>query len=580
MKQLTLIQHSSDHGSTRRFFWAGMAAFGLLASSATFAAELDLYVTDYNENPSSEQKPLVDQPLIFARPQAVNIKTADGKSVTIESPRSVSVRKELAGNPREARLFATPGEYEPFSFLLRPQETLQQLFIAGTDLKGSGGALIPARNVVVQSVEGFHGGGRDILMHLGRPWNMSAHSTEFFWCTIQVPADAKPGPYEGEVQLTADSNPIAAIHIVLEVLPFKLPEPPFSLGFNYSKPADDPDGTILAAHFKDMRKHGMTCVAPLYDWHQPVYDTDTSELGRVLETYQRAGFPGTFYWAPPMDLQLTDLAGYGNETSRRWQQKYIKVMRLMHAEVRKHGVPTLFSIGDEMTNKGLEGVHTAGRLAKFVWEELPEIATTSDMNGYREVMAMAPFLNVATFNNGWDGADHHNQGRRLLNKPFLEALQSKTGAIPWFVNAGSGRFPFGFFFWKMSHYGVRGKVEWYYNLRNESGSLVRTQQDAIYPTLDYERCREGIDDLKYLCHLESLAKHTNPAQPAARKARDLLETIGNDIADDWTLYEGKGGQRFPDDGFARLDPDKVVAFGRLNAIRRELADAILALDPQ
>jgi len=190
---------------------------------------------------------------------------------------------------------------------------------------------------------------------------------------------------------------------------------------------------------------------------------------------------------------------------------------------------------------------------------------------------MAPYLNVATFNNGWDGADHHNQGRRLLNRVFLEELQSKTGAIPWFVNAGSGRFPFGFFFWKMSQYGVKGKVEWYYNLRNEQGSLVRTQGDTVYPTLDYERCREGIDDLKYLCKLESLLAKADPARPEAKNARDLLKTIAAGITDDWTLYEGKGGMRFPDDGFARLDPEKVNAVGRLNAIRLELANAIVAI---
>jgi hypothetical protein len=278
-----------------------------------------------------------------------------------------------------------------------------------------------------------------------------------------------------------------------------------------------------------------------------------------------------------MDLQLTDLAGYGDETSRRWQQKYIRVMRLMHEEVRKHGVPTVFSIGDELTNKGLEGVGIAGRLAKFVWEELPEIATTSDMNGYLEVMAMAPYLNVATFNNGWDGADHHNKSRHLLNRAFIEELTSKTGAIPWFVNAGSGRFPFGFFFWKMSHYGVKGKVEWYYNLRNEQGSLVRTQGDTISPTLDYERCREGIDDLKYLCKLESLVAQADPDRPEATNARALLQASADGIADDWTLYEGKNGRRFPDDGFAKLDPEKVNSFGRLNALRLELANAILAL---
>jgi len=550
----------------------------MLLNSAALGAEIELFVTDYGENPTVEQRPLIDQPLVFAKPQEVAIKTAEGKIAAFQSPAGVSVRKGVAGNPREAKLFAAVGEYEPFSFLLRPAEALAQVAITAGDLKGPEGAIIPARNVVVRSVESFHGGGRDILVSLGRPWNMSAHSTEFFWCTVKVPDDAVPGSYRGDVTVTASGKAVGTISIVLDVLPIKLTDPPFGLGLNYSKPDDDKDGRILAAHLQDMREHGMTCVAPLYNWHQPVHDTDTSELGALLEAYKKAGFPGTFYWSPPMDLQLTDLAGYGDETSRRWQQKYIQVMRLMYEEVRKHGVPVLFSIGDELTNKGMEGVGIAGRLAKFVWEELPEIATTSDMNGYLEVMAMAPYLNVATFNNGWDGADHHNKDRHLLNRAFIEEVQSKTGAIPWFVNASSGRFPFGFFFWKMSRYGVKGKVEWYYNLRNERGSLVQTQGEAVRPTLDYERCREGIDDLKYLCRLEGLVAQTNPDLPQVKNARDLFKTMSDGIADDWTLYEGKGGLRFPDDGFARLDPEKVNSFGRLNAIRLEVVNAILAIE--
>jgi len=548
----------------------------LLSALASPAAELDLFVTDYNENPSAEQKPLLDQPLVYPKPQSVTVQKADGKTVMFRSPLGVSIRQELKGNLREARLFASPGEYEPFSFLLRPKQALAAVFIAPSDLQGPAGAVIAAANLKVQSVEGFHGGGRDILMPVGRPWSMPAYDTEFFWCAVHVPANSRPGTYHGQLAVTAGGKTAGTIQISLEVLPIDLPDPPFSLGLNYSKPDADPDGKILAAHFADMRAHGMTCVAPLYDFHLPVYDADTSELGAVLEAYKKAGFPGTFYWAAPMSLEVSELAGYGDIANRRWQQKYIKVMRLMYTEARKHGVPIVFSIGDEMTNKGMEGVKTAGQLAKFVWEELSEIPTTSDMNGYREVMAMAPFLNIATFNNGWDGADHHNRGRRLLNRSFLEEVRA-TGAIPWFVNAGSGRFPFGFFLWKMSHYGVKGKVEWYYNLRNEQGSLVRIQKEAVYPTLDYERCREGIDDLKYLCKLESLVAKAKPGLPEAAKARELLQSIDQAIADDWSLYEGKGGQHFPEDGFAKLDSEKAATFGRLNSLRLEVANQIIAL---
>ena len=49
------------------------------------------------------------------------------------------------------------------------------------------------------------------------------------------------------------------------------------------------------------------------------------------------------------------------------------------------------------------------------------------------------------------------------------------------------------------------------------------------------------------------------------------------MAEDWTLYEGKGGMRFPDDGFARLDAEKAASFGRLNSLRLAVAQAILAL---
>jgi hypothetical protein len=80
-----------------------------------------------------------------------------------------------------------------------------------------------------------------------------------------------------------------------------------------------------------------------------------------------------------------------------------------------------------------------------------------------------------------------------------------------------------------------------------------------------------------LCRLESLLAGADAARPEVGRTRDLLKTLADGIADDWTRYEGKGGLRFPEDGFARLDPEKVHAVGRLNAVRLELANAIVAL---
>jgi len=559
--------------------WPGLAVAGgkdaTAGSQQPAADRIELFVTDYLENPTADQRPAVDRPLGYSRPKEVMIRTADDRSVRYESPRRVTVAPAAAGDPREARLFAALGEHEPLSFLLRPRENLEEVFVRAGALTGPAGT-IPAGSIEVRSVEGFHEGGRNILGALGRAWNMAAHSTEHFWYTVRVPEDARPGEYRGEVSVTSRGQPVGAIRVLLDVLPIRLEDPPFALGLNYSHPQD---AKALEAHLADMRRHGMTTVAPLYEFHLPIRDDDTSQLGDFIERYRKAGFPAPLYFAAPMGLQLTDLAGYGSETDKRWQQKYIQVMRRLHAETQKHGVPVLVSIGDELTNKGIEGVETAGRLARFVWEELPEIATTSDMNGYREVMAMAPYLNVATFNNGWDGIDHHNQGRQLINKEFLRELREKTGAIPWLVNADSGRFPFGFFFWKLTRHGVRGKVEWYYNLRNERGSLVRTRGQQIEPTLDYERSREGIDDLKYVCKLEKLvaaARAAGRAESPRRAAEALLEKLAAGIENEWTAYR-QGGRRFPADGFELASPEKTAALGDFNAVRRAVADAIVEL---
>jgi hypothetical protein len=509
---------------------------------AAWAADLDLYVTDCTAR------------------QIVGEETVLGKQKTTT-----------------ASLFASPGEYEPMSFALQPKERITDVMIRGGALAGPAGA-IGAENVVVQSLEGGYGANR-MLYDLGRTWDMPAWSRELFWVTVRVPEDAKPGSYRGHVVVTAAGRPLARITLNLEVLPIHLEEPPFCLGWHYAWPGST---DVLRANLRDMRRHGMTNVGPLYGFHMPIHDDDTSQLGTFIEEYLKAGFTKPVMFAAPMGLALSGLTGYGPIDSKRFQQKYIEVMRKLHAETQRHNVPVVFSIGDEFTNKGVEGVRYAASLAKLTYEELPEICTTSDMNGYMEVMAMAPYLNYATFNNGWDGIDNHNQGRRLVNDQFIRQLVEQTGAIPYFVNTGKGRFPFGFFFWKMSKYGVVGKVEWFYNLEGTGGgrgSVVKLDGTRITPTLDYELSREGVDDLRYLGKLEALiarAKKSGKARAEADAAAMFLKQLEDSIIPNWTAYSA-GGMKWPADGMEEVDPEKAATIGSLNTLRRAVADHVIAV---
>ena len=485
-------------------------------------------------------------------------------------------------------LFAARGEYECFSFWLQPKDRLADVTIKGGALAGPAG-VIAAENVVPRSAEGGFGDSKNLLI-LGNKWDMAGWSRENFWVTVKVPDDAKPGVYKGQVTVTSEDKPVAAVDVTLEVLPFALDEPPFMIGWHYAWPKSDnrtPDTAdanleLLRVTLKDMREHGCTNVGPLYGFHLPVTDDDTSQINRFVTEYLKAGYTKPLMFAAAMGLSVSELTGYGPPDSKRFQQKYIEVMRKLHAEMQKHPIPVIFSIGDEFTNKGIRGVEYAGKLAKLTHEELPEIVITSDSNGYMEVMAMAPWMNFATFNNGWDGSDHHNKGRTLLNDKFLEELTSKTDAIPYFVNTGKGRFPFGFFFWKMTKYGVRGKVEWFYNLEatgGTQGSMVTLSAGGVTPTMYYEQSREGIDDLKYVCMLERLvadAKKSGKAKAQATAAEDYLKKLEASIIPNWTAYS-QGGMKWPVDGQAEVDPTKAAAIGSLNTIRRGIADHIIAL---
>jgi hypothetical protein len=331
------------------------------------------------------------------------------------------------------------------SFAVRPDERVEQLFLAATDLSGSVGS-IPRSQVLVQSVEGFHGSDKDILMDLGQAWDMPAFQRELFWATVHVPAETKPGEYTGEVTVTGGGKPIARLMLQLEVLPFRLEQPPFALGYNYSSPKDP---RSLAAHLEDMRAHGLTTVAPLYDFHLPVQDDDTTEFGEFLAAFRRAGVRQPLYFGTSMNLLMSELAGYGPVDSRRFQRKFLQ-------------------------------------------------------------------------------------------------------------------------------------VEWYYNLGPiERGSIVRTEGGRIWPTLAYERSREGIDDLKYLVTLErriATAKSSGREPEAVSRAEALLQRIADGIVDNWTAYTD-GGETFPGDGFDLLSADKSAGLTHYQSVRRALADAILELQP-
>jgi hypothetical protein len=163
---------------------------------------------------------------------------------------------------------------------------------------------------------------------------------------------------------------------------------------------------------------------------------------------------------------------------------------------------------------------------------------------------MAPEVDIVAFNNGWDGPEGVNEGKKLLNKGTVDLILN-AGATPWLVNIGMDRFSNGYWFWKMIRLGVRGKMEWIY--RRDNGMPFNTfdaeplRAHAVYPgpngtaipSLSYEWMRIGLDDLAYLYTLEQVVAGSrgDPEKALAVAAAEaFIHKLDSMIADDMNKY--------------------------------------------
>lgn len=505
---------------------AALLVAGLWASGA-WGADLVIFPTSYMDNPRSSIAP--PDPL-----------------------------------PTEAKIFASRGEYEPLAFAVRSTQLLDTVSVKVGDLVGPRGK-IGGANVTLSGMGRVVDQGRgNFITVLGpaKPVELPANTSVSYWLTVKVPDDAAPGTYRGAI--TAEGgNLTAKLDVALEVLDIKLDEPTQAIGFNYSWPKSV---EVLRAQLKDMREHGMTGVGPLYGFHLPIYDNDVSDFDTFVREYQQAGYKTTLWVATPMNMSAGELKGFGEVDSPRFVRRWKKVMEALYGVTEKYNQPAIFSVGDEYTNQGLKGVETSERLAKMAFDTLPQLPCGSDINGYQELMRTSKYYDAAAFNIGWGGADNHNGNRTLLNRKTIEEVVANN-CKPWFVNAGKGRMSYGYWFWKMASYGMQGKIEWYYNLGNppyERGSMIFVYEGKTCPTLDYERSREGCDDMKYLVTLENRIAAARQAgrgdSPAVTKAEKLLQQVRSDISDDWTDYRQGDGSWSP---------------AKFDNYRRQVAECIL-----
>ena len=211
-------------------------------------------------------------------------------------------------------IMASPGEYEPASFVVRANENIASLTVAATSLTGTSGS-IAATNVDIRVVKCWYQNGTEswklyesgpkaltpelllkddslvkvqdgenylkltsgsyvwiseegsetLPVHYSltelpvkdsstlQPVSIPSGTNKQFWITVHVPDDSVSGTYSGSIQLRTSAGLVGQIQLGLEVLPIELSQPYLIYSMGYLGVLSDVGG--ISQNYKNQEQY-------------------------------------------------------------------------------------------------------------------------------------------------------------------------------------------------------------------------------------------------------------------------------------------------------------------------------------
>ncbi|MDP7162099.1 MAG: DUF4091 domain-containing protein, partial [Phycisphaerae bacterium] len=373
----------------RNALWLGLAV-GLLAAQAAaeplHKKQYELYSWKWAKDAAKAYRGAGETPEYLSKDMPMPALTAGEKALGFvvfqthwmerSFPISVPTRKQITGR---IRIFASLGEFEPATFLIRPQKDLKKVSIAlAGSLKGPGGAEIPAANARLGIVNGWTKYGnyyqpiRTAIAPILKPVDIDKDYSEQFWVTLKVPHDAKPGLYQGRINILVGGSVARQLAMEVEVLPITLLQSDAAFGMYFDQgrvPSQWATADYMEKYYRDMAEHGMTSVTfynmhgkmagdkVVYDWkHNLTFKPPDPRYKVGLDVMlERAGKAGLLRKDIPV-MYLGFAVDY-SWISRRWKELNIpwpggtpdaKDCKIIARRARERGWPEfLFYLMDE-----------------------------------------------------------------------------------------------------------------------------------------------------------------------------------------------------------------------------------------
>lgn len=474
----------------------------------------------------------------------------------------------LGPAPQSLKLsrLALRGEFEPFCLAIRPFRDHGTCSLELEPFQGPSRVSATTSIVWYNTSRGFGKVAYHVRPHTLREQStvdLSKGVTREIIVTALIPRDAAPGRYRSALRITkADAGLLLRVPLELSVSSAVLErETDFYMGYFGLMPPglipEDERDRVLDETLGLLRSHGMNAVSGgpnlrLAGWKNGRPEIDFGEVDRFMERLKRHGFNRAVNGYGGLRLAGLHDRYIQGETGRKVEKEsglpYLQALQrtwqVVDAHARQAGWPLIYyAMCDEtrvrrVAEQELEfmklmagvsrafpnTVRTSGSYSVF-FDRRPD--DLEDMLTWHQRFFEA--LDVSSLNN---------------HDPTVMAEAKKLGKEIHIYNQGRARYSFGLYQWSEYQKGVRARWQWHLNVlhgyqffdldgREPDTAMICYGRDQVYPTIHFERCREGAEDF-YL--LQALSHHIDRLREAGedrnqlRAAEKTLESMTATVA--------------------------------------------------
>ncbi len=492
------------------------------------------------------------------------------------TPNTVPQTPPQAPNELALSRLAVRSEYEPLCVALRPLRDLGNCRLDLEPLSGPGRLSSAVQVVHYNTSRGFGNIAYHIKPHTLREQTtvpLPANVTREIIVTVKVPAEAPAGQYRGALVVKKGSGePVLRIPLQLSVEAVTLSrDTDFLMGFFGLMPPGliprERRWEVLEQTLVLLREHGMNAVSGgpnlrLKGWQNGKPVIDFGEMDRFFALLRKHGFVKALNgYGGARFVGLHDRYQKGRSADKVAQQSglpyaeaLMRAWRAVDAHARQAGWPTiLYAMCDEtrvreVAERELEFMQMMAKVSAA----FPQTIRTSGSYSVAFTARPTDKSNLLYWHQRFFEALDISSLNRHDESVMAEA--QRRGKEIHIYNQGRTRYSFGLYQWSEYQKGVRARWQWHLNIlhgyqffdldgREPDTAMLCYGRHGLYPTIHFERCREGAEDFylyQTLSNLIAQQREQGAAGPQVDAAAALLGGMTAKV---------KLNQRQPPEGF-------------------------------